>query len=73
VFEDPSGKQLLARVCEIGNNCFKVDYLPVTAGASIIYYIIIIKITIRKLLLYNFTEVRLITRKKYLKCLYSTQ
>jgi len=23
---------MLTRVCEVSNNCFKVDYLPVVAG-----------------------------------------
>lgn len=29
---DPSGKQLLSRICEIGNHCFKVDYIPICPG-----------------------------------------
>ena len=48
-FEGPHGKQLLARVCEVGNNCFKVDYIPVMAGA--LGLILITSLAVQSLLL----------------------
>jgi len=38
VFQAPNGKQLLSRICETGNNCFKVDYIPVVAGVFVQHY-----------------------------------
>jgi len=39
MFLAPNGKQLLSRICESGNSCFKVDYIPVVAGllCSLLY------------------------------------
>jgi len=33
LYQAPNGKQLLSRISEIGNNNFKVEYVPVTAGS----------------------------------------
>lgn len=51
----PNGKQLLARISEIGNNNFKVDYIPSIAGK--LRFIIVIILTISFVLLEVFYPV----------------